>query len=274
MTRGSMHVLPAVAGARPALDNLGGEELPVVRVWLGRAVVEPAAVDSGLLSPAERRLVVARRQPPDRQRSATARVLLKLLLEEEFGVDPWTASLLPPAGAGGKPELVHAPVPGLREPLRANVSHAGSQVLVALTQGASIGVDVEEHQATGFAGFDAIALSAMEREVVAALPEPLRAQRRAEFWVRKEAVLKALGTGLLLDPARLCFAHTGAQSLAQLPGHPPVAVQLLRAPPGHSAALAVGGARAVERHETSFSAPQWHITQEKHGPLESKDRLC
>ncbi|MHA7304878.1 4'-phosphopantetheinyl transferase family protein [Arthrobacter sp. TMN-49] len=228
----------------------------MTRVWLARAAVEPSAAQSELLTPAERTVVSAKRQPLDGYRSATARVLLKLLLAQEFGIDPLSVSLLSPAGHGGKPVLRYAPTPGLDRPLRTNVSHAGGQVIVALTQGESVGVDVEEHRATDFSGFDDIALSERERSVVASLPEPRRAQQRAEFWVRKEAVLKALGVGLRQNPAKLCFAGAAAHSTAQLPGHPPVAVQLLHAPPNYSAAVCVNGAEPLSCHESSFSAAE------------------
>ncbi|MHA7270286.1 4'-phosphopantetheinyl transferase family protein [Arthrobacter sp. HLT1-20] len=232
--------------------------LPSGHVWFAQAAVEPSAAQSLLLSPAERSMVGAKRDTVDRDRSATARVLLKLLLAQEFDVDPCSVSLLPPAGAGGKPVLRHAPVPGLTTPLQANVSHAGRQIIVAVTQGAGVGVDVEEHRATSFAGFDDVALSAQERRLVASLPPGLRARQRADFWVRKEAVLKALGVGLLRDPAQLDFVAAGACSTAEISGHPLLAVQLVQAPPGYSAALAVRGAAAVVGHEASFSAT--HIT--------------
>lgn len=243
-------------GESPPPGDGSAVPLPAARVWLAQAAVEPAAAQSALLSPVEQSMVAAKRQLLDGHLSATARVVLKLLLAAEFGIDPFSVSLLSPAERGGKPVLHHAPQPGMHRPLQANISHAGGQVIVAVTQGDGVGVDVEEHPATEFRGFDGVALSAGERSTVSALPHSQRARRRAEFWVRKEAALKALGVGLPGNPAQLCFAQATTASAAQLAGHPPVAVQLLQAPDGYAAAVAVRGAAAVVCHETSFSAEQ------------------
>lgn len=228
--------------------------LPAAHVWLAQAAIEPSTVVSALLSPAERDVVAAKRQDVDAYRSATARVLLKLLLTQEFGIDPFSVTLLVPAGLTGKPLLRYTPSPGLHQPLEASISHAGGQVLVAVTHGAALGVDVEEHRATNFTGFDDVALSAQECVIVASLPQGLRARQRADFWVRKEAVLKALDVGLLRDPAQMDFSDAGTCSTSMMSGHPPVAVQLLRATSGYSAALAVRGAAAVVSHETLIPA--------------------
>ncbi|POH71905.1 hypothetical protein CVS27_18555 [Arthrobacter glacialis] len=249
MTPGNGH------GVRePTPSGVGETWSPAAVVWFAQAAVEPSTSQSVLLSPAEQSMVAVKRQPADGYRSATARVLLKHLLAQEFGIDPFSVSLLAPEGQGGKPVLRHGTVAGLARPLQANVSHAGGQVIVAVTQGASIGVDVEEHRATDFTGFDRVALSAQERSVVAILPPAMRARQRADFWVRKEAVLKASGEGLLRDPAQMDFAGAGTHSTAVVAGLQPVTVQLIQAPQGYSAALAVSGTADVICHETTFSA--------------------
>lgn len=228
-----------------------GDAAPA-EVWLHRGSPALAARCARLLSSKEQAAVATRRQPLDQARSTAGRSLLKILLAEEFGIDPASVELLAPAGRGGKPELCWVAGPGGPPGLSANISHAGGEVVAAVARGASVGVDVEEHAATAFAGFDDIALSPAERAAVALLPARLRPRARTEFWVRKEAVLKALGVGLRGNPAEHCFAGAGRQfALADTRGQPGsgFTVQLLRTSPGHSAAVGVAGCTALSCHE-------------------------
>lgn len=209
-------------------------------VWIAQGPPDPAAAASPHLSAAERELLSGRRRQGDRDRSATARVLLKGLLARDFGIEP--ASVHLPAGTAPENKPVLRYVRGGRpvEQLRASVSHAQGHVLVAVTDGPAIGVDVEAHASTAFAGFDNIALSAAEREWVARMPAWRRGMARADFWVRKEALLKATGVGLRQDPARLCFASPVAWSASQQPLQR-LTVQLVPTGAGHSAAVCVTG---------------------------------
>ena len=52
-----------------------------------------------------------------------------------------------------------------------------------------------------FPGFDDVALTPAERQLLAALPPEEAMPWRAAAWARKEALLKARGTGLRVDPA-------------------------------------------------------------------------
>jgi 4'-phosphopantetheinyl transferase len=89
----------------------------------------------------------------------------------------------------GAPFLVGAPR------LHVSLARAGGLSIVALTEAGRVGVDVERDDAAGFDGFAAAALHPDERA-----RSPLEGTRT---WVRKEAVLKATGRGLAVDPRRV-----------------------------------------------------------------------
>ncbi|MFG3252536.1 4'-phosphopantetheinyl transferase family protein [Streptomyces sp. NPDC048172] len=81
--------------------------------------------------------------------------------------------------------------------LHVSLSHAGAAVAAALSWDAPLGVDVERLRPLDDPGALArAALSATEQRAVKALPEALRDAQLLRFWTRKEAVAKALGTGL------------------------------------------------------------------------------
>ncbi len=77
----------------------------------------------------------------------------------------------------------------------ASLSRAPGLVVVAISDAGPVGVDVEAVGAACFPGFDDVALHPGESADTA--------WERTQVWVRKEAVLKALGLGLRVDPRRL-----------------------------------------------------------------------
>lgn len=107
------------------------------------------------------------------------------------------ATLTPPErvqmrrGEHGKP---------LSDDVEFSLSHTGTRVLIGLG-GRPLGVDVEavpsEQTATQLSG----CLHPRETAELLALPVAQRPEAFARVWVRKEAMLKALGIGLLRDLA-------------------------------------------------------------------------
>jgi 4'-phosphopantetheinyl transferase len=89
----------------------------------------------------------------------------------------------------GRPFLVGAPQ------LRVSLARADGLGIVALTEVGPVGVDLERADAAGFEGFAQAALHPDER---ARTP-----QEATRIWVRKEAVLKATGHGLGVDPRQV-----------------------------------------------------------------------
>jgi 4'-phosphopantetheinyl transferase len=99
----------------------------------------------------------------------------------------------------GRPRLM--PTAALRRPASVSVSRAGGLSMVAVTDAGPVGVDVEVEGAADFPGFDTVALHPSER----ASSEP----DRTRAWVRKEALLKAYGLGLGVDPSDVALDDEG-----------------------------------------------------------------
>lgn len=88
--------------------------------------------------------------------------------------------------------------------VRLSLSRAENWCLLAGSAEANIirlGVDVQEVSSTNFEGFETVALTSVERNLVRQATTSTRVALMARLWVRKEAVLKALGCGLVVDPS-------------------------------------------------------------------------
>jgi 4'-phosphopantetheinyl transferase len=164
------------------------------------------------LDDTERRRLAGLGHPELRASFATSRLLLRLLVAELADVQPSTIRFgytCPHCGeAHGRP-VVRAPEAAAR--FHVSLSHAGARVVVAATEEGPVGVDVERTAAVDFAGFDAVALTAVERDRIADLHPADRSLARAMTWVRKEALLKATGTGLMVDPGRVDLSEAPAR---------------------------------------------------------------
>jgi 4'-phosphopantetheinyl transferase len=93
-----------------------------------------------------------------------------------------------------KPELLGAP-------LRVSLAHSGQVALVAVTKSHDVGVDVETLR-DGVDRWSLVdhALTPRERQRLEAIPPMQRAYAFLSMWTRKEALLKAAGVGLAVDP--------------------------------------------------------------------------
>ncbi|GLS45333.1 4'-phosphopantetheinyl transferase family protein [Methylobacterium brachythecii] len=127
----------------------------------------------------------------DRDRYAASHAALRRILASALGTNP--ALLRFRLGPSGKPEL-DAP---WRDRLEFNLSHSGSVGLIGLSPAARIGVDVEWMRP--LPDCLSLARSHFARPEIAALEALPSAERQAAFyacWTRKEAFVKALGSGL------------------------------------------------------------------------------
>lgn len=152
-----------------------------------------------------------------RARFVTARAALRLILAGYSGDSPENLSFSD--GAHGKPELIgsHA------DKLHFNVSHSAGLIIIAVTTGNPLGVDVEFVDPD----VDWVALSRKicterERARLAALPDD---EGRAGFfrcWTRKEAYVKARGDGFALPLIRCEVSVTsdGPPRIENVPGGP------------------------------------------------------
>lgn len=89
-----------------------------------------------------------------------------------------------------------------------------------------MGIDIEAAGSAAFVGFDDVALHTAEHCTTD--------EERTRLWVRKEAILKAHGTGLVTDPRELRLDDDGTV----LEG-PPATVIDLDMGPGWTCAVAV-----------------------------------
>ncbi len=129
-------------------------------------------------------------------------------------------------GQHGRPRLLDDPG------LHLSLSRTGPLVALAVSRSGPVGIDVEQIDRTGFAGFARVALHPGEREG--------RGTRVADAtaWVRKEAVLKALGPGLRVDPTTFRTPPAGVCA-AVVPGMPAVTVVDIDTPVGCAGAIAL-----------------------------------
>lgn len=118
----------------------------------------------------------------------------------------------------GKPMVVSPTAPD-GVPFQASLSRAGGRVVVAVTTQAPVGVDIERTSDVARASIDAAAFHPAEYAALLALPGGRRDDRRALLWTAKEAVLKAAGVGLAIDPALLELRVRGGR--VELVGWPP-----------------------------------------------------
>ncbi len=126
-----------------------------------------------------------------RERFLTARGLLRRILSIYTSHNP--ADIQFAASPQGKPYLGFPGQTGLEFSL----SHSSGIVLVAVTRGLPVGIDVETMQQE--IDFDLISskyFSPLENQSIRSLPQALQKQAFFNCWTRKEAYLKGLGVGL------------------------------------------------------------------------------
>lgn len=218
-----------------------------VHVWL----YDLSTQDPGeaLLAPAERARAQRLRRPGARAQYIAAYALLRVHLGQYLHADPQALELQ--RRPQGKPVLSkrHG------TDLHFNLSHSGNWLLLAFARGREVGVDIEVHRPA-----DAVALAKRffcPGEAARIEAQSPGAQRQAQFfalWTAKEALAKAIGTGIAGTLNRFELSVEGARvRWHDLRGEcPPEAwsVQGLPAPAGASAALATAGdAPAVQCYQ-------------------------
>lgn len=162
-------------------------------MWCARPV--PIEAGTAWLSPKESAKASAFRQDADRRRFVTGRALVRAAVGERLGTAPASVHVRvgPRDGPSpGRPFVDGGP--------SFSIAHAGRWVLVAVVDGAggwartevSIGVDVESDVPARDHLADLLdALPPQERPA-----QGWAAESFTRSWVRREAVLKAVGTGL------------------------------------------------------------------------------
>ncbi|MBA0053727.1 4'-phosphopantetheinyl transferase superfamily protein [Streptomyces sp. AJS327] len=184
-----------VAGTAVALDGAHR-----ARVWFGRSPVATPA-DWAVLSTGERARAHRFVDPEETECYVHAHAAVRRLLAHPLGLAPealrfgrWPC----PQCSGsdhGPPRIIHPPAAP-----RFNQSRSGADWLLATTPGDTrVGVDLEPVRslATSFDNLMTNCLTPEERDHVRQPTEPAERHRRFfRCWARKEAVLKAVGSGL------------------------------------------------------------------------------
>ncbi|GAB3584036.1 hypothetical protein GCM10027406_29730 [Leifsonia lichenia] len=99
-------------------------------------------------------------------------------------------------GEHGRPVVM---APDAATAVRVSLAHAGGVTVAAALVGGSVGVDAEPRTPR---------------------TQAQRTEDELRQWTRIEAVLKADGRGLRVDPAAVVFEQTGDRLLASVPGDP------------------------------------------------------
>jgi 4'-phosphopantetheinyl transferase len=165
-----------------------------IELWLADLSVEPGQTAIDALSPAERARAARFMLPRDRRRYLAAHCALRHLLSDRIKVPAGMIEFR--FGPHGKPALAGA------HDCRFNLSDSEEVALIGLSERHEIGVDVEKLRSVP----DATALA--ERNYTEAEQRELAAEdggnRDLAFlygWTRKEACLKAIGSGLSIAPS-------------------------------------------------------------------------
>lgn len=177
----------------------------------------PGRIDLSPLDDAERQRVHAAATPETARRRATSFSLVRRAVAEALSMDLRLVSLDRTCARCGGP---HGPPRVVADPgLFVSVTHVGASsgetspraalVTVALTRLAPVGVDIVHVDDVQFPGFDALALHPDDGVT-------LDDTSRARVWARKEAVLKALGVGLQIEPASF---SAGSPGVVEVPAH-------------------------------------------------------
>ncbi len=165
-----------------------------IHLWRIPAEGSPESLQElrSLLSPEELRRAARFHRPADREAFLRRRGQVRRILGACLDRDP--RSLRFRAGPRGKPALAKD---SAASRLRFNWSHSGEWALLAAGLDMEIGIDLERIRP--LADMKAIArryFSSLECRQLEALPEEDRLAGFFLCWTRKEALLKALGTGL------------------------------------------------------------------------------
>ena len=207
-----MFIFPKVGSsvswpAPPELLMLKNDE---VHIWRASLEMTPCRVKTleQLLSTDELGRAERFHFQKDRDHFVAARGILRLILGRYLLRRP--KKLLFCYGPTGKPELAGE---AAGRAIGFNVSHSHGLALFAITSGRQVGVDLE-YIREDFSVGDLINELFSPGEILACKALPPDEQQRTFFlwWTRKEAWLKARGSGLALDPRDIDLSRLRAIS--------------------------------------------------------------
>ncbi|MFF8386053.1 4'-phosphopantetheinyl transferase family protein [Streptomyces kanasensis] len=230
----------AVDPARPVDPAHAVDTVDVWTLWIPDHAAA-AAARAGILDAGETRRAAGFQDPAARTRFVTSHVGLRVLLGDRLGTAPQDVVLVRErCGMPGCEEPHGRPAVAGHPGVHFSLSHAGDVALYALAA-SPVGVDVESRELVGD-GLERLArrLHPDERRALDALPPAARRDALLGCWVRKEAFLKGIGTGL---PGGVGAHHVGLAAALAPPWAPPGpdgwALLDVPAPAGCQAAVAL-----------------------------------
>ena len=188
----------------------------VIDIWRFDLVVQED--DWTILSPDEtqtaKRIVFEEKQ----DRKASARAHLRRILARYVGTPPQDLKFS--YGEHGKPRLAEHDEPSF------NLSHSESNGIAAISRGVRIGVDIEfAREERAFMDLADRFFSPAESAELRSLSSEARPSAFYRAWTRKEAYLKAWGTGLSFGSNRFTLDYVsdgeGALLATEMPGDDP-----------------------------------------------------
>lgn len=208
----------------------------VLEVWW----IAPANVESErILSSDERAQANKFATRHLRQGFVDAHVGLRRVLAEYSGEN--AAALMFSKGAYGKPELLGRP------DISFNLSHSGEYAVCVVADGMAVGVDIEHMKPLDDVAALALQVfSDSERYLLSNLGADEGLLLFYDLWVRKEAVIKALGLGFSYPAKEVVFSSLDlSPRMLDVPGHGQWWVSSMHAPEGYAAACSCRGPFSV-----------------------------
>jgi 4'-phosphopantetheinyl transferase len=235
------------------VESQGSSELPPdyalapgdVHVWVTHINRPPNDIHraNAYLSSEERDKAQRFHFSADAERHIIGRALARRLVGHLLEVQPTALHFR--EDTFGKPQIVDAQN---SRGLRFNISHSGDLVLVALTLGREVGVDVEQIDPT--VELEEIAAHMFcpgERDDLMSLPPDQKLRGFFRCWCRKEAFIKASGKGLAMPLDQFDVALRRAEPVvvaaprADATEQKQWTVRDLDVGPSHAAAVAAEG---------------------------------
>jgi 4'-phosphopantetheinyl transferase len=181
-----------------------------------------------------------------RNRWLKAHVAMRRILADAIGTEP--AAIAYGTGQYGKPFVAEPAGSGIEF----NLSDSGDLALLAVSRGGPVGVDVEEfREPLDVDGVSRRFFAREEREALDSLPAVERVAAFYRIWTRKEAFIKAVGTGISLSLSG--FAVSVGADAARLTRVDPglgvrerFALASVESPPGYAAAVAQAKSPTVD----------------------------